>query len=61
MTYADAAFVAEKIEMYWRARGYLGIRTWIERRKAHVQAWDGWDVRSNLGADGYPPKEMEAA
>ncbi len=59
-TYKEALPVAEAIVRYWQDLGYHGIRAWLERRK-HADVMDGWEVRTNIGPDGYPPKERVAA
>jgi hypothetical protein len=64
---AGAKRLARKIEDYWRARGYAGIKTKIadhivdgallepgERRTIYF-------VRSNIGALGFPPRKDGAA
>lgn len=59
-TYSEAAPVAEAIVSYWQRQGYFGIHAWLERRK-DAGVMDGWEVRTNIGPDGYPPKEQVAA
>ncbi|MDW3204594.1 MAG: hypothetical protein R8L07_03545 [Alphaproteobacteria bacterium] len=53
---ADCRAVAAAIEDYWRSRGYPGIRVRYYRRPTGAGgAPAGYDLRTNLGPDGYPP------
>lgn len=53
---ADCAAVARSIEEYWHSRGFPGIRVRFYRRPTGASgAPAGYDIRTNLGPDGYPP------
>lgn len=57
---SDAAVMADQIERYWKHQGYYGIRTYLVRRKGIEGVQDGWEIKSNIGPDGYPPRDAEA-
>ena len=57
----EASTQANLLEAYWLRQGYRGIRVWLERRKDTDDAAEGWEIRSNIGPHGYPPKEQVAA
>ena len=48
--------MAARIIEYWQSRGCHGIEAWAEpvvkTRRGMV-----WGVRSNIGPDGFPPKD----
>lgn len=50
-----AAVLASRIESYWRARGFAGIVA--ERYRLDFPGF--WGVRSNIGHDGFPPRQVE--
>lgn len=60
-----ALALCEKIEAHWKARGYFGIKTRLEEFKIPWQSRHksedvlGYAVRTNIGANGFPPKEAE--
>jgi|TARA_R100000501_G_C2582349_1_gene85150 hypothetical protein len=51
--------IAARIKEYWRARGYTGLTTHLScvntRSKTIDHRWI-WQVRSNIGPTGYPPR-----
>lgn len=49
-----AGLLASQIESYWRSCGFRGIRA---ERFEVMPGFFG--VRSNIGPDGYPPRERE--
>ena len=54
--------IAARIKEYWRARGYAGIAASISRRNTGSRTADQryvWEVRSNIGPNGYPPQEKK--
>lgn len=60
----DAAYqLAREIESFWRTAGYSGIRAWVEPRYARspggTQHLVGYDIRSNICGDGFPPIAQE--
>jgi hypothetical protein len=52
-TRTGAGLLSQKIEAYWRARGFEGIRVRREPMKGEP---DMYQVRSNIGANGFPPR-----
>jgi hypothetical protein len=56
MTMENARSLADKIEKYWLAAGYAGIKCWAERQQVSGQI-DGsiCIVRSNMIC-GFPPR-----
>lgn len=59
MTNEGAAHLARTIRRHWRMRGYKGIEVRLEPiRGEGADADDYWyQVRTNIGRDGYPPRE----
>lgn len=61
--YGDALGLCGLIEKYWKDKGYLGIKAWVEKRAACKMQYkrqiitvpSGWVIKSNIGALGYPP------
>jgi hypothetical protein len=47
--------LAQRIIVYWRARGYAGCKPKVLNLGS--PEFPIWSVRSNIGPDGYPPKE----
>lgn len=61
-TFIGARMLAHQIEDYWRCRGFVGIKTQVidEGARQNTHTCGGhivWGVRSNIGPDGYPPRE----
>jgi hypothetical protein len=54
-SHARALRLADKIERFWRRRGYHGVSTWIEDQTKGREVRELWVVRSNI-VNGYPPK-----
>jgi hypothetical protein len=66
LTEFEAQKLRARIERYWRARGYDGIKTRWEYMSRHDVApeektgsLDWWAVRSNIGPSGFPPRKRE--
>lgn len=55
LTRYGAGVLAEKIQKFWTERGYAGIR--VERSEIKG-IFDHFQVRSNIGRDGFPPKKI---
>lgn len=47
--------LADKVKTYWRARGYAGIKVWVTNDR-DMRDRIVYCIRSNIGADGFPPK-----
>jgi hypothetical protein len=59
-----AGALAKKISAYWKARGYSGIETWVEpvwAVRPEDQEGRPYQVRSNIGPSGFPPRKSELA
>lgn len=59
-----AAKLAKTISDYWLKRGYGGIKTWVEKVASPIKAPSGrpaahtiYVIESNIGPDGYPPRQ----
>jgi hypothetical protein len=51
--------LALDIENWWLSRGYHGIRAWTVAQAMPIgkgEVEELYFVRSNIGADGYPPR-----
>lgn len=55
MTNDGAAHLARTIRRHWKLRGYRGIDVRIEPVLDGVAEYR-YQVRTNIGPDGYPPK-----
>jgi hypothetical protein len=60
MTRLGAQALCQKIERYWRKRGFLGIETYLLHQKVTPAYSPHGDqefyfVRSNIGPSGFPP------
>jgi hypothetical protein len=56
MTMENARTLASKIEKYWQAAGYAGIKCWAERQQVSGQLEGSiCVVRSNM-IGGFPPR-----
>lgn len=59
MNFPGATALAQRIEQFWRDRGYHGIKTFIEANECVERKAGGghmlYSVRSNIGPLGYPP------
>lgn len=55
--------LARKIEDYWKKRGYYGIETWVIDQVCNAKSGPEtfYFVRTNIGANGFPPKGHEQA
>lgn len=58
---AAAEQLARRIREYWYEQGYYGIQTTVfysegtwKKGRYHVASWG---VRSNIGPNGFPPKQ----
>lgn len=53
----ENADLAERIEKFWHARGYLKVKVWVERERQgeDAVALGKYCVRSNL-INGVPPR-----
>lgn len=59
LTQEGAYQLARRIEHYWRDKGYLGIRAWVTERMGQGKHYGAfYDVRSNIGPMGYPPRRV---
>lgn len=59
LTATNARALQSRIERYWRARGYLGIKTWLEAGPGLTDNNTEklmYFVRSNIGPNGFPPR-----
>ncbi len=59
MTNEGAAHLARTIRRHWRLRGYRGIEVRIEPVRGEGLEGDDYhyQVRTNIGPNGYPPRE----
>ena len=57
LSQGGAERLAERIETYWRLRGYFGIKTTLDVFPLGDKF--GYAVRSNIGPKGFPPKLPE--
>lgn len=48
--------LANRIECYWKAKGYAGIKAWVTNVIASNQRTRFFNVRTNIGPNGFPPK-----
>lgn len=48
---------AEAIKAYWIDQGYFGIHTEIVYTPACSKHVPAWGVRSNIGPNGFPPRQ----
>ena len=51
--------LAERIEVFWHSRGWLAFKTLLVERTRHTAEGAvkiDYDIRSNLGLNGMPPK-----
>lgn len=54
-TVSGAHAIADEVRDYWIARGYAGIKTWVEEYRSKTSHGTICCVRSNIGAGGVPP------
>ena len=47
---------ADTIRNYWLARGYAGIRVWVEAQGRPGRSELLHIIKSNIGLQGFPPK-----
>jgi len=54
-SHANACFLADKLQDYWRKRGFSGVKFWVEQRNTALRKEyiPQFDVRSNL-VNGLP-------
>jgi hypothetical protein len=58
---AGAEQLAGMIRTYWLASGYAGIETWVVPifgKETDKPAPREWMPRSNIGPNGFPPREV---
>jgi len=51
---------AKTIKEYWLSRGFAGIKTWVYATPCGNETNDReprYNIRSNLGPNGYPPRD----
>lgn len=56
-TQTSAERLAAMIARFWIEHGYAGIRCRLAPRPSHDRHY-AYDVRSNIGRFGYPPREL---
>lgn len=58
MTNDGAAHLARTIRRHWKLRGYRGIDVRIEPVRGEGEDDCRYQVRTNIGPDGYPPRAV---
>jgi hypothetical protein len=57
MSNEGAAHLAKTIRRHWMLRGYKGIEVRIEPVRGDVDEDFHYQVRTNIGPNGYPPRQ----
>lgn len=56
-TKTQAEEQAQMIREYWIERGFLGIEVRLEFHPCRADRGPSYNVKTNIGPNGYPPKE----